>query len=59
MAITADSKAVDAAMGSYPFVMDDVNGQPRSKPDVGADEWSMTPALYGPLTPKDVGPDAP
>jgi len=59
MAITATSKAVDAAMGSYPFVMEDVNGQPRNKPDVGADEWSMAPSLYGPLEPKDVGPDAP
>jgi poly(beta-D-mannuronate) lyase len=59
MAITATSKAVDASMGSYEFVMDDVNGQPRNKPDVGADEWSMAPSLYGPLTVKDVGPDSP
>ena len=29
MAITATSKAVDAATGSYPFLMDDVQGQPR------------------------------
>jgi len=59
MVITAGSKAIDASMGSYPFVMDDVNGQPRNKPDIGADELSTAPALYGPLTPKDVGPDAP
>ena len=59
MAIAAGSKAIDASMGNYPFVMDDVNGQPRDKPDIGADELSTAPALYGPLTPKDVGPDAP
>jgi hypothetical protein len=59
MAITATSKAVDTATGSYPFLMDDVQGQPRSKPDVGADEWTAEPALYRPLTPADVGPDAP
>jgi hypothetical protein len=59
LAITPMSKAIDAATGSYPFLTDDVNGQPRAKPDVGADELSTSPALYGPLTAKDVGPDAP
>jgi poly(beta-D-mannuronate) lyase len=59
--IGAMSKAVDTATGSYPFLMDDVNGQPRTgKPDVGADEWApMSPELYRPLTPADVGPNAP
>jgi nitrogen regulatory protein PII len=59
MVIGMGSKAIDASMGSYPFVMDDVNGQPRDKPDIGADELSTAPSLYGPLTVKDVGPDAP
>jgi hypothetical protein len=59
MVIATGSKAIDASMGSYPFVMDDVNGQPRDKPDIGADELSTAPALFGPLTDKDVGPDAP
>jgi hypothetical protein len=59
MAVTATSKAVNAATGSYPFLMDDVQGQPRNKPDVGADEWTADPALYRPLTPADVGPNAP
>jgi poly(beta-D-mannuronate) lyase len=58
--ITAGSKAVDAAVGSFPFVMDDVNGQPRTgKLDVGADEFSTAPELYHPLMPADVGPDSP
>jgi hypothetical protein len=61
MAITTGSKAIDAATGSYPFLMDDVQGQARSggKPDVGADELSVDPALLRPLTPADVGPNAP
>jgi poly(beta-D-mannuronate) lyase len=58
-AITGMSKAVDASVGSFAFVIDDVNGQPRSKPDIGADEFSTGPALYGPLMPADVGPNAP
>jgi hypothetical protein len=38
-----------------------MQGQPRDKPDIGADEWSMAPEgkLRRPLTPADVGPDAP
>jgi hypothetical protein len=59
LAITSSSKAVDAGLGSFPFVTDDVNGQARSKPDVGADEYATSPALYQPLQVKDVGPDAP
>jgi poly(beta-D-mannuronate) lyase len=59
LAITPMSKAVDASMGDYPFVMEDVNGQSRSKPDVGADELSAGPELNHPLTVKDVGPDGP
>jgi hypothetical protein len=59
LAITAGSKAVDAATGSYPFVTEDVNGQARAKADVGADELSASPELFHPLTAKDVGPDSP
>jgi poly(beta-D-mannuronate) lyase len=60
MAVPAMSKAIDAATGSYPFLMDDVQGQPRKdKADVGADEFTVDPALYRPLTPADVGPNAP
>jgi hypothetical protein len=61
MSITAGSAAVDKATGSFPFVTDDLHGQPRDKPDIGADEWSTAPEmkLRRPLTPADVGPDAP
>ena len=61
LAITATSAAVDKAAGTFPFLTDDMEGQPRDKPDIGADEWSSAPALTlrRPLTPADVGPDAP
>jgi hypothetical protein len=58
---SATSPAVDKAVGSFPFVTDDMQGQPRDKPDIGADELSSAPELplRRPLTPADVGPDAP
>jgi hypothetical protein len=58
---TAMGPAVNAAMGSFPFVLDDMQGQLRDKPDIGADEWSTDPEMAErrPLTPADVGPDAP
>jgi poly(beta-D-mannuronate) lyase len=61
LAITATSAAVDKAVGEYPFLTEDMQGQPRDKPDIGADEWSMAPEgkLRRPLTEADVGPDAP
>ncbi len=61
LAIPATSGAIDKAVGSYPFVLDDLQGQPRATPDIGADEHATTPALplRRPLTPADVGPDAP
>jgi hypothetical protein len=48
-------------VGSYPFITDDLHGQPRDKPDIGADEWSSAPelSLRRPLTPEDVGVNAP
>jgi hypothetical protein len=61
LAITATSAAVDKAVGTFAFVTDDLQGQPRAKPDIGADEWSTAPELplRRPLTPADVGPEAP
>jgi poly(beta-D-mannuronate) lyase len=59
MAITAGSKAINAGMGSYDFLKDDMNGQARAMADVGADELSTAPSLYGPLNVADVGPNAP
>jgi poly(beta-D-mannuronate) lyase len=55
----ADSPAIDAAVGNYPYVMDDMDGQPRAKADVGADEFAMGAGMRHPLTEADVGPDAP
>jgi hypothetical protein len=54
------SVLVDAAMGSFPFVTHDVDGRPRVRADIGAHEIGpMGDAGKGPLTPADVGPDAP
>lgn len=53
------SPVIDAARGSYPFVVDDMDGQPRQKPDVGADEWSDDPTTRHPLGVSEVGPDSP
>lgn len=57
--LTAMSKAIGAGTGSFPFVMDDIAGHPRVKPDVGAEQYSTDPTLRRVLTPADVGPDAP
>jgi hypothetical protein len=60
LAITAGSKAVGAAVGSYPFVIDDIAGHPRGmKPDVGAQQFSTDPPQRRVLTIADVGPNAP
>jgi hypothetical protein len=61
LAIAAGSAAIDKAVGNFPFLADDLQGQPRDRPDIGADELSTTPPLplRRPLTPADVGPDAP
>jgi hypothetical protein len=56
----AGSPAVDAAVGSYPFVHDDVDGDARVAPfDVGADELSTAKPSRHPLTSADVGTNAP
>jgi hypothetical protein len=63
--LAAGSPAVDAAVGQFAFVSDDIDGQPRdgqqpSKNDVGADELSDAPITApGPLTEQNVGPDSP
>jgi hypothetical protein len=53
----ANNTAV-AAVGAAP-VLEDIEGQARQQPDVGADELSTGPVLRGPLTAADVGPNAP
>jgi hypothetical protein len=58
--ITPSSPAVGAAVGSFPFVTDDIQGKPRgAMPDIGAEQLSPAPATRRPLTVADVGPDAP
>ncbi|WP_211347109.1 polysaccharide lyase 6 family protein [Saccharothrix australiensis] len=57
--IGAGSPAVDTGTGRYPFVTDDMDGQPRAGvPDVGADERSTAAVVRKPLRATDVGPDA-
>ncbi|WP_020674152.1 chondroitinase-B domain-containing protein [Amycolatopsis nigrescens] len=54
------SPAIDAGAGEYEFVTDDMDGQARvNVADVGADERSTADITRRPLTPADVGPDAP
>jgi poly(beta-D-mannuronate) lyase len=59
--LTEGSAAIGKGLGSYPFVSEDVDAQPRpgEKLDVGADQFSKEPPLNRPLTLKDVGPNAP
>jgi hypothetical protein len=57
--IGAGSPAIDAATMPFPFVIEDIDGKPRTAPDIGADEYSMAPAVYGMLSETDVGPLAP
>ena len=53
-----DSPAINAASGSYPQIVFDMDGQsrPDSLKDVGADEQSEAPVLIGPLIREDVVP---
>ncbi|MFI7005286.1 polysaccharide lyase 6 family protein [Streptomyces sp. NPDC050145] len=56
----ADSPAIDAGTLRRPPVTHDIDGQPRGRlRDVGADEYSPRTPERGPLTPADVGPEAP
>ena len=57
--ISGNSPAKDAAIGSYGFVTEDMDGQLRdSKKDVGADEYSTSVIVRHPVGVSDVGPDA-
>jgi hypothetical protein len=59
LARPADSSPVQgAALGAYPFVTEDIEGQarPDAGKDVGADQVSSDPVTRPPLTPSDVGP---
>ncbi len=53
----ANSPAINAAVGNYPDITNDMDGQPRDSlnKDIGADELSSEPVIIRPLTPEDVG----
>ena len=55
--ISSNSPVINAAVGSYPLVVTDMDGQFRdSLKDIGADEYSMAVPNRRPLTIYDVGP---
>ena len=55
--LSAASPAIDAAVGVYEFVIDDMDGQIRTDAfDVGADERNKLPILRGPLGAASTGP---
>jgi hypothetical protein len=56
--IAPGSPAVNAALPTFSYVTDDIQGRPRNDPtpDIGANEVSATAAKFGPLTEADVGP---
>ena len=57
--LQAGSPAIAAALGDFPAVAFDLDGQPRpEKKAIGADELSPAPATARFLTPADVGPEA-
>ncbi|WP_268626108.1 hypothetical protein [Paenibacillus alvei] len=62
--LSAKSPAINKAVSDSQLekrvkVADDMDGQPRSKTDVGADEFSNAASSRKPLKPSDVGPNAP
>jgi poly(beta-D-mannuronate) lyase len=62
--LSSTSPAINAAVGSYPEVTLDMDGQNRSgkrigMKDVGADEFARGPIINRPLTTANVGPNAP
>ena len=55
-----NGQAIDAALGTYTNVLDDMDGQLRDAlRDVGADELSAAPVTRGPVKLSDVGPREP
>ena len=53
-----DSPVIDAAAGSYPQILTDMDGDARTigSQDAGADEVSAAPPAFRPVGPNDVGP---
>lgn len=52
------SPAIDAAVGNYPDILTDIDGDPRlsTSDDIGADEVSANAPLYAPRTSQTTGP---
>lgn len=58
--LQAGSPVIGKAKGTFPYVTEDMDGQPRSGAlDVGADQYSASTAPSRLLTPDMVGPQAP
>jgi hypothetical protein len=57
--LSANSPAIGMGHGAFPFVTDDIDGDPRTTFDVGADQYATTAPKRHPLTESDVGPNAP
>ena len=56
--LTKVSPARGRALGNFPYVSNDVDGQARTNPkDLGCDQVSDSPSVNKPLTKNDVGPD--
>jgi poly(beta-D-mannuronate) lyase len=54
------SPAINKAVGVYPYVTVDIDGQMRkSKPDIGADQFMTGNVINHILTPAEVGPNSP
>lgn len=58
--LSASSPAIDAAVGSYRHINEDMDGQPRiGLKDVGADEYSTEPVIRKMLSGADVASNGP
>jgi poly(beta-D-mannuronate) lyase len=54
---SVNSPVIDSSVGDFPYVMLDMDGQPRSGlKDIGSDEMSSSAIKLKPLTASDVGP---
>jgi poly(beta-D-mannuronate) lyase len=57
--LSASSPAIGYANTTYyPYILDDMDGHPRSLPDAGADEYAAAAIVRRALTTADVGPNA-
>lgn len=55
---TSSSPTIDSAVGSYPDIISDIDGntRPSNSADIGADEVSSTPSIHRRLNAESVGP---